>query len=188
MPNPTAKVGSIDSLRLFRAAMLKFAEAASIALADADGEISRTMGWLEGEQEAHWRGELRKRSEIANRCKDAVRQKKLYKDSTGRQQSAVDEEKALAIAQRRLAEAEQKLENVRRSRARLRKETDQYKGHVQRFATSVQHDLPVAAARLEKMMMSLEAYVELAAPDTEAVSQPPPATTEESDPKPEFEI
>jgi predicted nucleic acid-binding Zn-ribbon protein len=174
MPSPTAKVGSIDALRMFRAAMLKFAEGANVALADAEGEISRTMSWLEGEQEVHWRGELRKRSEIVNRCKDAVRQKKLYKDSTGRQQSAVDEEKALAVAQRRLAEAEQKLQNVRRSRARLRKEIDQYKGLVQRLATSVQHDLPVAAARLEKMMMSLEAYVELAAPDTEAPAPPPP--------------
>jgi hypothetical protein len=159
----SARVESIEALQRFRAALSKFAETANVALADADGEVRRVMSWLEGEQDAHWRGEMRKRTEQVSRAMDAVRQKKLYKDSTGRQQSAVDEEKALAVAKRRLAEAEQKLANVRRYRGMLRKEMDQYKGSVQRLANAVQHDVPVAMGKLERMVVMLDAYVSLKA-------------------------
>ena len=60
--------------------------------------------WLEREQQQHWTTQIRKRTEIVGRCKEAVRMKKLFKDSSGRTQSALDEEKALAIALKRLAE------------------------------------------------------------------------------------
>src|SRR5438128_10121401 len=104
-----ARVTSIDALKHFRVALFKFIEAANVALGDADADVSRTLMWLQLEQPAYWEGQIRKRHEIVNRCKDEVRQKKLFKDSTGRTQSAVDEEKRLQIAQRRPAEAEKRL-------------------------------------------------------------------------------
>src|SRR5438270_878463 len=88
--------------------------------------------WRDQEQHKFWQTQIRKRHETVERCKDAVRQKKLFKDSTGRQQSAVDEEKALSIAQKRLAEAEQKLINTKRHSTKLQKELHLYKGGVQR--------------------------------------------------------
>jgi hypothetical protein len=41
-----------------------------------------------------------------------------------------------------------------------------YKGGVQRFATSVQSDIPVAASHLEKLAMKIEAYVAVQVPDS----------------------
>src|SRR5688572_27632232 len=78
-----AAVESVEALRHFRAALWKFAETANSALADAEGEISRTMSWLEREQPTYWEGQIRKRHELVERCKDAVRMKKLYKGPTG---------------------------------------------------------------------------------------------------------
>jgi hypothetical protein len=158
-----ARVDSIDSLKLFRVALWKFAETANVALGDAEGEIQRTVMWLQGEQQQFWQTQIRKRHEIVTRCQDAVRQKKLFKDSTGRQQSAVDEEKALSIAKKRLEEAEQKLVNTKRHSAKLQRELHLYKGGVQRFQTAVSADIPTAVASLDRMVQSLESYVSLTA-------------------------
>src|SRR5882757_7866013 len=128
---PTARVQSVDALNHFRIALWKFAESANVALGDSEGEVQRTLMWLQGEQQQFWTGQIRKRHEKVNQCKDAVRQKKLYKDSTGKTQSAVDEEKMLRIAMHRLEEAEQKLTNTKRHSGKMQKELHMYKGATQ---------------------------------------------------------
>src|SRR5947207_8735160 len=160
---PGAKVENIDALRALRVAMIKFAEGALTALGDAEAEMQRVLMWLEMEQHQYWQGQIRKRQEIVGRCAEAVRFKKLYKDSTGKRQSAVEEEKALALAKHRLAEAEEKLQSVRKYIPRLQREIQVYKGSVQRFATTVQIDVPVAINQLSTMVMQLENYVALTA-------------------------
>ena len=97
-----ARVDSIDALKHFRIAMWKFHEAANSALSDAEGDVHRTQIWLENEMHSYWTGQIRKRQDLVARAKEAVRMKKLFKDSSGRQQSAVDEEKQLQIALKRL--------------------------------------------------------------------------------------
>jgi len=186
-----ARVESIDVIRAFRASLFKFAEVANTALSDAEGEMSRTLVWLETEQLNYWQGQIRKRSEIVSRALEAVRQKKLFKDSSGRTPSAVDEEKALARAQRALAEAESKLVAVRQWTRKLEKEVNLYKGSVQRFATSVQVDIPAAGSRLDSMLESLDLYVTLKAEATEAAvapaegeAPPPPPVEEKEEPGP----
>jgi hypothetical protein len=169
-----ARVHSVDALTHFRVALIKFAEAANAALGDSDSEVQRTLMWLQGEQQQFWTGQIRKRHEKVNQCKDAVRQKKLYKDSTGKTQSAVDEEKALAIAQKRLAEAEQKLANTKRHSLRLQKEMHMYKGAVQRLSTQVTAELPNAVASLDRMVAALEAYLTLTAAGGTGEWNPPP--------------
>src|SRR5258706_7459934 len=153
-----ARVDSIEALKHFRIALWKFAETANVALGDAEGELQRTVKGLQGEQQQFWQTQIRKRHETVTRCQDAVRQKKLFKDSTGRPQSAVDEEKALAIAKKRLEEAEQKLVNTKRHSAKLQRELHLYKGGVQRFQTAVSADIPTAGWNPRKNVPLPEAY------------------------------
>ena len=105
--------------------------------------------------------QIRKRHEFVNRCKDAVRQKKLFKDSTGRTQSAVDEEKMLQKAQRALVEGEEKLAHTKRHSIKMQREMHMYKGAVQAFGTCVASDIPNAIATLDRMIHKLEEYVAL---------------------------
>ena len=170
-----ARIDSIDTLKHFRIALIKFAESASTALQDAESDIQQTMNWLETEQLSHWQTQVRKRHDIVERAKEAVRMKKLFKDSSGRTPSAVDEEKALRIAQARFEEAEQKLANVKKYSRVLQREIQTYKGAVQRLATSVASEIPTAAALLDKMLISLENYVSLKTNDS-AVSEKPEET------------
>src|SRR5262249_54846561 len=140
----TARVESIDALKAFRRALYKFAEGASVALGDAESEVHRAQIWLDTEQKSYWTGQIRIRHEAVARAKEAVRMKKLYKDASGSRQSAVDEEKALAIAQRKLEEAERKLVATKKYSAEVQKSYHMYKGSVQRFTTVVEVDVPNA--------------------------------------------
>jgi hypothetical protein len=165
MTDRVARVEDLDAIKAFKRAIWKFAEAANVALGDAEGEMNRALMWLEGEQRAYWEGQVRKRADLVERAKEAVRMKKIFKDSTGRQQSAVDEEKKLKVAIKRFEEAEEKVAAVKKHTAKLRKEILMYKGHVQRFATAVQNDLPMASAQLDGLLDRLQQYVALDVPE-----------------------
>ena len=168
-----ARVDSIDAIRYFRVALVKFQESANSAITDAESEMHQAHTWLESEQRQHWQREIRKSHELLMRAKEALRMKKLFKDSTGSRPSAVDEEKAVKVAERKLQEAEQKAANVKRHLLKLPKEVQTYKGSVQRFATSVQQDIPVALAHLGEMVAKLDEYVNYAVTQAQA-DQPVP--------------
>ncbi len=155
----TARVQDIDSIRRFRAALVKFVESANVAMTDSEGEITRKMSWLEGEQDQFWTMQIRKWTEEVNRAKDAVRQKRIFKDSLGRQQSTVDEEKHLKKCKLILEEAEAKLANTRRFAKQLQREHLLYRGGVQRLGTVLSADLPNAIATLDRVVAQLERYV-----------------------------
>src|SRR3954471_7187465 len=123
-----AKVESIDALKSLKVAILKFGEGATLALGDAESDITRTMNWLETEQTAYWNLQHRKRTEAVSRWKEAVRMKQIFKDSSGRQQQAIEEQKQLKIAMRKLDEAEFKIKAVRRSISKLEREIQLYRG------------------------------------------------------------
>ena len=154
-----ARVDSFETLRAFKVALWKFQDAARIALGDAESDATRTLMWVENEQDAYWQGQIRKAEQTVVRCKEAVRMKKVFKDSAGREQSAVDEEKALKIAMQKLAAAQAKHALVKRWTRQLQKEIELYKGGVQRFSTSVFSDIPTAAAHLEALAAKLDAYL-----------------------------
>jgi hypothetical protein len=156
-----ARVESIESLTRFRIALIKFGEACDLALAGAEAELGRTSMWLETEQLSYWQTQIRHRQEAVERAKEAVRMKRIYKDATGRQQSAVEEEKMLKVAQRRLEEAETKLAATRKYIKVMQRETQMYKGGVQRLATSIADSVPTAASVLANHVETLQRYIGL---------------------------
>jgi hypothetical protein len=166
----SARVESVDALKEFRVALIKFADAANGALGDAESEVQRTQMWLENDQLMHWQSQIRKRMEVVSRAKEQLRMKKVFKDSTGSKASYVDEEKALAKATRMLEEAEQKLAATKSWARRFQKEAAAFKGAVQRMSTFVLADVPVATAKLDRMTAALQAYIAFKGPDLSGIS------------------
>jgi hypothetical protein len=156
-----ARVESIDAIKQFRAALIKFAESGNVALTSADSDVDRTLSWLEREQSVYWAGQVRKRHEWVQRCEDAVRQKRLFKGFDGREQSAVDEMKALSNARRMREQAEEKVIAVKKAIQVLGKEGQLYKGRVQKLATTLQSDIPNAVRMLDAMIGHIEQYVSI---------------------------
>jgi hypothetical protein len=156
-----ARIYSTDALGIFRAALIKFAESGNSALTSADSDIERVIGWLERDQTTFWAGQVRKRHERVLQLEDAVRQKRLFKDVDGTTKSPVDEMKMLAAAKRAEDEAVQKTVAVKRALGHLRKEAMMYKGRVQKLATTLQSDIPMAVHSLDAMMDHIEAYLQV---------------------------
>jgi len=156
-----ARVEDFGSINDFRIALIKFAETANAALGDAETDVTRTMMWLDGEQQAYWIQQIRSRKEALAKAQDALRQKKIFKDSSGSTPSAVEEQKAVTVCQRRVVEAEEKLVKVRRYLKELQKEMLLYKGQVQRFATAVSSDVPKAIAYLGALFDRLSEYASI---------------------------
>lgn len=159
----------LDAIRAFRVAMIKFIESAGISLADADADILRTLGWLENEMAPYWASQIRKREELVMRCKEAVRQKTLYKDATGRPQSAIDEQKALKKAQAMLELAQQKFAATKAYVRRIQKQQMDYRGQTQKLALNVAGDLKDRVSHLQSLYNTLAEYAKNDAP-TEARS------------------
>jgi hypothetical protein len=159
-----ANVHDIEALKSFRLALLRFAEKATNSLGEADAEVQRVTQWLENEASTHWTNEVRKRHAAVMKAKEALRYKQIFKSPTGGKQSTVDEEKAVQLALRRHAEAELKMANVKKWTRQLHKESHIYRGSVQRLGTTVSTDVPVAGAKILRMLTALEGYVALAAP------------------------
>ena len=163
-----ARVENIEAIKTFKRALWKFAEIANAALADAEADAAGVLRWLETEQRTHWQSNVRKAQELVARCDEALRHKKIFKDASGRTPSAVDEEKALAKARRMLEHATERLENVRKYTPRVQREILLFKGQIQRLTTFVAAEIPTAAAKLDKIVEALEAYVNLAPADADA--------------------
>lgn len=166
-----ARVQSIDALKSFRLALLKFAEAANSVLTDADAEIQRAANWLETEQRAYWEHQIRLRTEAVARAKLQVQIKRSCRNVDGSPGSAIEEEKALKLAVRRLEEAEQKSVKTRQGARWLQREALNYRGQIQRFATAVAVGIPRAVGRLDAVTRNLGDYVDLPQEGTEAVSE-----------------
>jgi hypothetical protein len=168
-----ARVESVDALKEFRVALIKFAETANGALGDCESEVQRMQMWLENDQTSHWTSQIRKLTEVVSRAKEALRMKKVFKDATGSKGSYVDEEKALAKATRALDEAQQKMAATKSWARKFPKEASAFKGSIQRMSTFVLSDVPVAAAKLDRMTAALKAYISFVAPSFDSVSVGP---------------
>jgi hypothetical protein len=184
-------VKELDAIREFRVALIKFAEAAGICLTDADSDIIRRLHWLEMEMVPYWTTQIRKREELVSRCKDAVRQKTLYTDATGRPQSAIDEMKALKKAQQLLETAQEKLAASKSYARKIAHMQMEFRGQTQRLGTTLASDIPHVVAKLGNLINWLEQYIQTDAP-TEASSMaqspdaravPEPAPVEEQLPE-----
>jgi hypothetical protein len=159
----SAKISSVDALRALRVSLCKFAEVAAGALEEAEGEIDRTAQWLKQEQQPYYKTQTRKCSEQLARAKLELKSKQEYmKSPVGGQYSFVDEKKAVAVAQRRLEEAQQKFEAGKRWIPQIERESYNFKGMVQGLAGALELEIPNARARIDGMIESLQAYFDTA--------------------------
>src|SRR4029078_4340407 len=96
----------------FGASYAKFGGAARQALLGVELEIRRMLDWLEKDQVAFWKAEIRRREEKVNEAKAALHRKRIAA-TFGHVVSDTDEIVALRKAKARLEEAETKLKLVK---------------------------------------------------------------------------
>jgi len=152
----SARVTSIDALRDFKTALIQFGLDAKEALGAAEIELRRITEWLD-QQLSRWRKVVREQEEEVIRAKADLTQRKYAADGRG----YTEQEIALTRAQRRLQEAQTRLENTRRWIRELPREIEEYQGPARVLGGMLDADLNRTIAHLERRIQALEAYVQL---------------------------
>lgn len=129
---------------------------------EAESDLSRTQVWLKYDRLPYWTHELRRRQELLTRAKSEMFRSVVQSDTDGR--AGVDQKKTLEKAKRMLAEAEEKLQAVRRWLRIIDHENVLYRGEVQSLSGFIDADLAQAEARLERMASNLDDYAQLVSP------------------------
>ncbi len=164
--NEAANVRSLDAIRDFRLAVCTFRDQASHALAAVDIEIARTLDWLGHDQLNFWKEEVRRREDRVNEAKMDLHRCQLSKNAAGETPACTDQKVMLAKAKKRLAEAEEKIETIRKWVLIIEHEISEYRGPSQQLATMIDAKFPQAINMLDRKMRALEAYVAAAPPET----------------------
>jgi hypothetical protein len=171
-----ASIESFEALRQLRTAVCRFAEVVGAGLDEADAELQRAGNWVKHEQTAYWKRESQRRAELVVQAKSALTRKKMQKTALGSRPSCVEEEKALALALRRVEEAKQKTARVRHWTRKLDEEVYRYQAVAGGLSQSLAIDVPNALAQLDAMLTSLEAYATSIAPQLQGSESARPPT------------
>ena len=154
-----ARVKSIDGLTDLKVAMVEFTEASRAALTEAESEVRRVLQWLGHDQRRHWEAQIKKRRTKVDQAETELFRARLFADS--QPQACVERARDLRRARERLQEAEQKLAAVQNWVTKLNREFVLYRADVQPFSSMLERDMVHAAAKLERMVQTLQQYVAL---------------------------
>jgi hypothetical protein len=158
-----ANVLSVQTLKDFRLAMITFAEDARNSLSGVDMELRRMRDWLERDQLGYWQAQIKKRQEALMQARADLHKRQLSQQGSEAVSDA-EQKEALRDATRRLRDAEEKLQQIKRLIPFLHHAIDEYHSHSQPLGDHLSGGFEKSLFALQKMVGALEAYLALAAP------------------------
>jgi hypothetical protein len=174
-----ANLSDPEVLRAFRRRLATFLQLCSAALGGGTGGLVRTKDWLQGEQHAHWKDQIRRRDEAYETARRAWLESEAdvragrHGRSAGKQ-SSFDERRAMDRALRSREEAEAKLTAVRRWIMRLEHDGEPLLHQCRDHDLFLREHGGKALVRLDHLIKQVEAYLEL--PASAGAGMPPAPT------------
>jgi len=165
-----ANVRSLDSIKDFRVALINFSEDAKNALTGVEMEIRHFRNWLERDRLGYWKGQVKKNMEAVAEAKADLFRRQLSQ-SNSESVSDADQKEALRLAKRRLKEAEDKVEKIKKMIPVLEHAIAEYHSQSQPLGDRLSGGLVGSIMLLERMIIAVERYLALEAP-TSQVLQP----------------
>ncbi len=154
----SARVTSIDALKRFREALVKFAEEAKHSLVSTDLQNRRISDWVNTTQKMYWLNEVKRRREKLGELRSELHRRKISGASDTEQMEAVRRETA------RLRHAEEKVEVVKRWGPPLLHAIDEYHGTARGLDDMLGREVAEGIAALDRMITALEEYIQLSPP------------------------
>jgi chromosome segregation ATPase len=168
-----ARVGSIDAIEAFRAALIRFTERSKRALDDITGEVKRTRGWLETEQRQKWEGELRRRTRALEQAEQELYSARL--SDMRRDKSA--QQMAVNKARRSLQEAQEKLALIKRWRQAYDARVEALAKQLEGLQDTLSRQMPQGVVTLTNSIRYLQDYAQV-----RPAAKPAPAAEEGGEP------
>lgn len=152
-----AKVTSLDALELFRSSLIIFINRAQSSVDEVLDEVRRTRLWLLNDQRFFWEREIRKRQKLLDAAKAELMSARLsgLREVTGPQENAVRK------AKEAVAEAEEKLRNVKRWTRDFEHSLEPLTRKIESLRFFLDHDMPKGLAYLVQTQRTLEDYADV---------------------------
>jgi hypothetical protein len=170
-----ARITSLEVLETFRSALIVFLTIARRCTDEVTEEARRTRLWLQQDQRLHWEGQIRRRRKLL----DAAVQELFSARLSGLRMSTSAQENAVRKAKLAVAEAEEKLRNVKRWNRDFDHVADPLVKRLESLRFNLDFELPKGVTFLSEAQKILEAYV--TSPPAPVGPPPPPAPSPASD-------
>ncbi len=141
----SAHVASFEAVARFTAALRQFHDEASSVLLGLDQQIERALHWLDHEQPAYWRQQIRKQYDEVARTRTAW-ENCMLRTVAGDRPSCIEEEKAHRTAKRNLEAALAKPDEIRRWSIKVHQEVDEYRGRIGKLRHALESSVPKTIA------------------------------------------
>ena len=155
----SAHVASFEAVARFTAALRQFHDEASAVLLGLDQQIERALHWLDHEQPAYWRQQIRKQYDDVARTRTTW-ENCMLRTVAGDRPSCIEEEKAHRTAKRKLEAALAKPDEIRRWAIKVHQEVNEYRGRIGKLRHALESSVPKTIALLERTQGSLLSYIE----------------------------
>jgi hypothetical protein len=155
----SAHVTSIDAIAAFAGALRTFDDDALRALVTIDEQAQGALDWLERDAPVYWRQQIRLCFDNVSRARAALETCRA-RAVAGNQPACLEEMEAYRSAQRKLREAEGKIDVVRHWAQVVRHEIDEYRGRVMSLRRCLETEVPRTVALLERTVLSLDSYAD----------------------------
>ena len=159
----SANVQSIQTLRDFKVAMITFGEDARNALSGVEMDLRKMRDFLERDQLGYWQMQIKRRNEEVMQARADLHRRKISQQGSDAVSDS-EQKEALREATKRLRIAEEKVALIKRLIPQFHHAIAEYHSHSQPLGDHISGGFEKSLSVLERMILSLEAYVATTAP------------------------
>ncbi len=159
----SANVQSIQTLKDFKLAMIEFGEDARNALSGVEMDLRKMRDFLERDQLGYWQMQVKRRNEEVMQARSDLHRRKISQQGSDAVSDS-EQKEALREAMRRLRIAEEKVALIRKLIPQFHHAIAEYHSHSQPLGDHLSGGFEKSLSVLERMVLSLEAYVATTAP------------------------
>jgi len=152
-----ANVRSLEAIREFRVALIKFIEKAKRSVATAESEVQRTSTWLSSTQPMHWTTEVRHANEKLSQAKNELARASLSQPDNPR--GPTDQIRLVRKREEEIRISIKRGEQTKRWSRKFEQQINEYRGAMTPLSSSLDGDLNKAMSILTKSIKSLEEYI-----------------------------
>lgn len=160
----SANVQSVQAIRDFEGALVKFHDVASRAASSMDQQARRMLQWLELDRPNFWKRQVEVGHQHLAEARTRLTQCKMRRTGDFRP-SCYDEKKALDKAKHDLEYARQQIQIVKQWTIKAKHEIDEFSGRQAQLTRMLEGDVPRMCALLQRIVQKLEQYTTITAED-----------------------
>jgi hypothetical protein len=164
--NQPVHVTSIESVRKFKAELIRFEDEARTVLDTLQQHIYRVIEWIEHDRSAYWSAESRRAFDQVAQTRTRYQTCQL-RTVAGHRPACIEEKLDYDRARRRLEKCQEMKQVIRDWGVKIRHEANEFRGRMSGFSQCVESDLPRMIAAIEQTAAALELYADAVPSDTD---------------------